>query len=32
VVALRHPNIESLHDMIVAGEQLALVMDLLRHQ
>jgi serine/threonine protein kinase, bacterial len=29
MVALRHPNIVSLHDMIVEGEQFALVMDLL---
>jgi serine/threonine-protein kinase len=29
MVALRHPNIVSLHDMVVEGEQFALVMDLL---
>ena len=29
MVALRHPNIVSLHDMIVEGERFALVMDLL---
>src|SRR6202007_2834462 len=27
--ALRHPNVVTLHDMIVEGERLALVMDLL---
>jgi serine/threonine protein kinase, bacterial len=29
LVALRHPNVVALHDMIVEGERLALVMDLL---
>lgn len=29
LVALRHPNVVTLHDMIVEGERLALVMDLL---
>jgi serine/threonine protein kinase, bacterial len=29
LLALRHPNVVTLHDMIVEGEQLALVMDLL---
>ena len=28
MVALRHPNVVAVHDMIVEGEQLALVMDL----
>jgi serine/threonine-protein kinase len=29
LLALRHPNVVTLHDMIVEGERLALVMDLL---
>src|SRR6201996_10454 len=29
LVALRHPNVVTLHDMIVEGDRLALVMDLL---
>ena len=28
LVALRHPNVVTVHDMIVEGEQLALVMDM----